>query len=49
MKFEFPDLLPAEKKQERDSDLKEMDQLKEQHKKDMARFPNRPGVPSWFN
>jgi len=49
MAFEFPKLVPEEKKQEMSDSLKEMDQAKETHRKDQERFRDRPGVPTWFN
>ena len=49
MTFEFPNLLPEEKKQEQTDQMKEIDRVRETYRKDQARYRDRPGVPTWFN
>ena len=49
MTFEFPNLMPEEKKQEKSDQMKEIDRVRDTYKKDQDKFKDRPGVPTWFN
>lgn len=48
-KFVFPELFPAEAKQQQEDDSKSLDQSKELFKKYQERNKDRPGTPGWFS
>lgn len=49
MKFEFPNLFPAEAKQQLEDDKKSLDEAKKNHKKYLEKNKHRPGTPGWFS
>ena len=49
VKFEFPNLLPEERKKEQSDQMKEIERVRDTYRKDQERFKDRPGVPTWFN
>lgn len=49
MTFEFPNLFPAEAKQQLEDDKKSLDEAKKNHKKYLEKNKHRPGTPGWFS
>ncbi|MPC23148.1 putative 39S ribosomal protein L23, mitochondrial [Portunus trituberculatus] len=47
-KFEFPNLFPEAKEQEREKQKEDLKLLEKEWKQKSRQNTNRPGVPSWF-